>query len=629
MSAGRREFCEQFFAELEGQGIGYAILDRYHDLPGPPESDIDYAVADSDLRRIAKLLFRFARERGWIVAQTLQHEVFSFYSVVVDHDDPANSLALDVRSHVTNGPRLLLRDSVLLAGRSRNQDGYYIASPASEFIYVLAKELGDDSRLAERVPRLKALASLDPQGSQARFVEAFGETGRSLEDWLAEGWPTWEPLNRLLRARHRPRPDLVVREGRRLVGRLIRPPGLHIAVLGPDGAGKTTLIENLRGIVGPCFGNWQVFKFRPDILHRIEPGIDPRPHDREPRSRLVSWAKVVYYFGDSWLGWVFMILPARARNACITFDRDFEDLLVDERRYLVQGSGTLARVLRRFLPHANATFVLEADPRVIHARKPELSVLELEAQCAAYRRLAAGARRYRLVSADQPPNAVAGDVSREIISILEARHLSSGPGKRLFDVGASLVTLVLLSPLLGAAAILVRSKLGSPILFKQERPGLGGRPFTLYKFRTMRDTRLPNGRRRPDAERVTVFGTFLRSTSIDELPELVNVLKGDMSLVGPRPLLLEYLPRYTAEQMRRHDVQPGITGWAQINGRNAANWPERFALDLWYVDNRSMQLDLKIIARTIWKVLRREGITPPGKGTMDRFYGTDGLKGSP
>jgi len=145
----------------------------------------------------------------------------------------------------------------------------------------------------------------------------------------------------------------------------------------------------------------------------------------------------------------------------------------------------------------------------------------------------------------------------------------------------------------------------------------------------MRDTRLPNGRRRPDAERVTVFGTFLRSTSIDELPELVNVLKGDMSLVGPRPLLLEYLPRYTAEQMRRHDVQPGITGWAQINGRNAANWPERFALDLWYVDNRSMQLDLKIIARTIWKVLRREGITPPGKGTMDRFYGTDGLKGSP
>lgn len=629
VSVGRREFSEQFFAELERRDIAYAILHRQQELPGPPRSDIDFAVADSDLRRVAPILLRFAKERGWIVAQTVQHEVFAFYSVVVDPGDAGNSLALDVRSHLTRGARALLPDSVLLQGRTRSPGGYYVASPASEFIYVLAKELGDDARTSLQLPRLKALASLDPQGAQARFLEVFGATSRPLEHWLGEPSATWEPLRSLMRARHGRRPDLIIREGRRVASRLMRPPGLHIAVLGPDGAGKSTLIDNIRGTLAPCFGDSKVFKFRPDVFGRIEPGIEPEPHAREPRSRIVSWAKVVYYFGDTWFGWILVVLPGVARNAFIIFDRDFEDLLVDERRYLVQGSGTLARVLRRFLPHADATFILEADPHVIHARKPELSVPELAAQRSAYRRLAASARRFRLISADQPPNEVASEVSREILSILDGRHTSLDPEKRLFDIAASLTTLVVLSPLLATAAVLVRLKLGSPVFFKQERPGLGGRPFTLYKFRTMKDLRYPNGRRRPDAERVTAFGTSLRSTSLDELPELVNVLKGEMSLVGPRPLLLEYLPRYTPEQMRRHDVRPGITGWAQINGRSAADWPERFALDLWYVDNRSMLLDLKIIALTIWKVLRREGITAPGKGTVDRFYGTEALKGDP
>jgi|GEM_PF-303509 Sugar transferases involved in lipopolysaccharide synthesis len=629
MIAGRRQFCEEFFAELSQHDISYAILDRYQVLPGPPGSNIEYAVADSDLPRIAPLLFRFARARGWVVAQQVQREVFSFYSVVIDPGDPKNYLALDVRSYLTGGPRVLLRDSVLLEDRWRNQDGYFMASPASEYIYVLAKGLGDDSRIAERLPRLKALASLDPQGAQARFIEVFGETGRSLEDWFAEPLPTWEPLRRLLRERHRFRLALVILEGRRKAGRLLRPPGLHIAVLGPDGAGKSTLIENVRGVVGPCFGDWKVFKFLPDLFHRIEPGIEPDPHGRAPRSHLVSWAKVVYYFGDSWLGWLLVVLPGRAKNTCIAFDRDFEDLLVDERRYLVQGSGTLARVLRAFLPHADATFILEADPQVIHARKPELSVTELETQQAAYRRLAASTRRYRLISAARPPNEVADEVSREIITILGGRHTPRDPAKRLFDIATSLAMLVLLLPVLVAVAFLVRIKLGSPVLFKQQRPGLDGRPFTIYKFRTMKESLYPSGRRRPDAERVTVFGSLLRSTSLDELPELANVLRGEMSLVGPRPLLTEYLPRYSIEQMRRHDVRPGITGWAQINGRNAANWPERFALDIWYVDNQSMLLDLKIITFTIWKVLRREGITPPGQVTMDRFYGTEGPEGSP
>lgn len=195
--------------------------------------------------------------------------------------------------------------------------------------------------------------------------------------------------------------------------------------------------------------------------------------------------------------------------------------------------------------------------------------------------------------------------------------------KRTFDLIASLLALVLLSPLLALIALLVRLKLSSPILFRQQRPGLHGEPFILYKFRTMTDARDAQGNLLPDAERLTRLGRFLRSASLDELPALFNVLKGDISLVGPRPLLMQYLDRYTPEQMRRHEVKPGITGWAQVNGRNALTWEQKFALDVWYVDHWSLWLDLKIIALTIWKILKREGISQPGQATMEEFMGSD------
>ena len=188
--------------------------------------------------------------------------------------------------------------------------------------------------------------------------------------------------------------------------------------------------------------------------------------------------------------------------------------------------------------------------------------------------------------------------------------------KRLFDVLAAAAALFFLAPVLAALALIVRLAIGAPIIFKQQRPGLHGRPFMIYKFRTMSDARDAAGCFLPDAERLGWFGRFLRSTSLDELPELINVLHGEMSIVGPRPLLMEYLPRYSAEQMRRHDVLPGITGFAQINGRNAAGWPRKFELDVWYVDHRSMWLDLKIIATTAWKVLKRDGHV-----TSERFIG--------
>lgn len=196
-------------------------------------------------------------------------------------------------------------------------------------------------------------------------------------------------------------------------------------------------------------------------------------------------------------------------------------------------------------------------------------------------------------------------------------------GKRALDVVLVTLTLILLSPVLLVIAFVVRRKLGISVIFRQQRPGQHGKPFTLYKFRTMTGARDADGNLLPDADRLTPFGRFLRRTSIDELPELFNVLKGDMSLVGPRPLLMQYLDRYTPEQARRHEVRPGITGWAQINGRNALSWEEKFELDIWYVNNLSLWLDLKILVLTIWKVLRREGISQGGHATMPEFMGTE------
>ena len=193
--------------------------------------------------------------------------------------------------------------------------------------------------------------------------------------------------------------------------------------------------------------------------------------------------------------------------------------------------------------------------------------------------------------------------------------------KRGFDICGSLALLVLLAPLLLVIGALVRLRLGAPILFSQRRPGRGGRIFTMRKFRTMTDARGSDGRLKSDAERLTRFGRWLRATSLDELPELWNILQGDMSLVGPRPLLVDYLPLYSVEQARRHEVRPGLTGWAQINGRNAVAWEERFQLDVWYVDHQTFLLDLKILILTALRVVRRDGISAVGEATMPAFTG--------
>jgi sugar transferase EpsL len=194
--------------------------------------------------------------------------------------------------------------------------------------------------------------------------------------------------------------------------------------------------------------------------------------------------------------------------------------------------------------------------------------------------------------------------------------------KRLFDLALTIPGFLLISPVLAIIALAVRISDGSPVLFRQPRPGIRGRIFTNFKFRSMRDLKDAQGHYLPDSQRISALGHLLRSTSLDELPELLNVLRGEMSLVGPRPLLVAYLDRYSPDQARRHQVLPGITGWAQINGRNVLTWEDKFRLDVWYVDHWSLRLDIKILALTFWKVLKREGISQPGQATAEEFQGT-------
>jgi lipopolysaccharide/colanic/teichoic acid biosynthesis glycosyltransferase len=212
-----------------------------------------------------------------------------------------------------------------------------------------------------------------------------------------------------------------------------------------------------------------------------------------------------------------------------------------------------------------------------------------------------------------------------------ARRLGWWPGwpKRAFDFVVASVGLIVLAPLLGVIALAIRLALGRPVIFAQRRPGRHARPFILYKFRTMSAARAADGRLRPDRERLTRLGRLLRGTSVDELPGLINVVKGDMSLVGPRPLLMEYLPLYTREQARRHEVRPGITGWAQLNGRNTLPWEHRFALDVWYVEHQSCRLDARILLLTVWKALAQAGVSQPGEGTEEDFRGRATAKDVP
>ena len=272
-------------------------------------------------------------------------------------------------------------------------------------------------------------------------------------------------------------------------------------------------------------------------------------------------------------------------------------------------------VIRQVVEQANAGHpVPPGDPQALAE-----AVLRLKHDPVAAKAMGAAAREY--VSQHFARNKQAEEFMALVTRLSRERppSLVRRFAKRGLDLVAGLAGLLLLGPLFAAIGLVVKLTLGSPVIFRQVRPGLRGNPFTLLKFRTMLEARDEHGRLLPDGQRITRIGRFLRSTSLDELPELVNVLRGEMSLVGPRPLLMAYLDCYTHEQRRRHEVKPGTTGWAQVNGRNALTWEQKFALDVWYVDHQSLWLDVRILVLTVWKIITREGISQPGQATMEEF----------
>ena len=421
MECTSEQFFREYFQELEVRGIPAVILHSYEKLPDEIPSDIDYAVPDKDLHRISHVLASVASRHGWVLAQTLQHEIFGFYSVVIDPENPSHFLKLDACSHYVRNRRFLISDSVLLKGSAPYRD-FRIPSASSEFIYVLAKLLAKNKEPADLIPRLKELYLRDHEGAEKLFSQLLGETGQSAAEWLDIPSGKWGELVQIMRGRNRYGPLQLLQESHRLVRRILRPTGLQVALLGPDGTGKSTLMEALEVLLEPCFRNQKTFHFRPMVFETSPRGVVTDPHGKPPRSFPASFLKLIYYYVDNLLGFLTLVLPAKLRSTLVVFDRTFDDMLVDARRYRLQSVGLIVRFLRIFLPHADLTFILEGTPETIHRRKPELSIEELGRQVKALRIVSAKIPRCIFVSVDQEADLVACRVAAGIIRCLGARN---------------------------------------------------------------------------------------------------------------------------------------------------------------------------------------------------------------
>ncbi len=422
MTCDSREFFKLFFGELERRGIAHVILHSYQELPESISSDIDYAVSAADLPKLRGIQIELARKHNWALVQTLQHGVFAFYAVLVNLENPVESLKLDACASYARARRLLVSEKILLGNRVPFR-GFHIPAPSAEFIYVLAKVFDAKNKSpAKYLARLRELWLREPALAQKYFTDLFGETGRTLAEWFASPAEEWRRLGGIMLARNRFGPGLLVREGWRVARRVFQPTGIWLAVMGSDGAGKSTLLARLGALLQPCFRHQKTIHFRPGVLEKKTKGAVSDPHGRPPKNVLLSGLKVFYYFADHWAGWFAMVLPARIRSTLLIFDRSFDDLLLDQKRYRLRGIGWLASVLRRLLPQADRTFVLSAPAEMLHERKPELPVAELARQQAVLQKLAQGGGRYVLVSAADAPEAVAYTVWREVVMTMAARE---------------------------------------------------------------------------------------------------------------------------------------------------------------------------------------------------------------
>ena len=424
MSLNTTKFIELFFGELEQQGIPYVVIHSYQTLPYDVQGDIDYAVYEQDLPALTDIQEELGRKHRWAVAQSFQHGVCAFYNVLVSLDDPTQTLKLDACSNYVRARRMLVPNQVLLDGR-RRYEKYWIPEPAAEFIYEATK-LFDAKKKdpASYLPRLQALWEQDKEGAQQHFKDAFGDTQYSLEEWFAQPPEKWSRLRAAMLGRNKFGPAMLLREVARVLRRILRPTGVHITLLGPDGSGKSRLIDLLRESIGDFFRRFKVYHFRPGYFEPAGGRTSvTEPHGKPPHGFLRSIAKLVYYFLDYWVAFLFKLFRRKIESTLIIFDRDFDDLLIDPVRYrLAPGSLWLARLLRVFLPTPDITFILDVETAACHARKPELTVPELERQRSVLRALATSGRRYVLVPADGPPAEVARSVSRKILDFLLKRR---------------------------------------------------------------------------------------------------------------------------------------------------------------------------------------------------------------
>lgn len=416
-----REIFGDYFSELDRQQIPYVILHGYETYPDRIASDVDVCVADNALAAARRLQWETASRCGWAVAQVVQHQFCAYHTVLVDRREPATWLKLDLCSHWVRDNSFFLRADTLLEGR-RAHRGFFVPRPAAECLYLLTKTLTKQKPTAAQMPRLQALFDAEPAEAEQLFAMVFGQSAGKLADWFNQPSAAWDSLRTTLQQRTRFNWRQRWLEIRRRANRIRRPVGLRLAILGPDGAGKSLVIGNLETHLAPFFRAQLRIHFAPMLFRAQTGAIVTQPHAIPPRSVLVSWIKVFYHFVDHLLGYFFQQLPAQIRCQCIIFDRNFDDLLIDPRRYRIQCSAGLVDWLRRRLPRPDVTVVLDAPAELIHARKPELPVAELDRQRHRLIELAATDRRYVVVSAADPGATVARNVCLVVTDRLIARE---------------------------------------------------------------------------------------------------------------------------------------------------------------------------------------------------------------
>lgn len=419
MACDAASFFEAFFRELGKRGLPFAILHGYEHLPEQMPSDIDFVVRAEDLPKLLPLLREIAGRQGWVLASVVQAKLSAQYAVCFDPENPRRFIQLDACGHYVERECFVLRDAELLEGR-RPFKFFTVPAPAGEFGYRMAKALLKGKPLETCLPRLRELWNEDPAGAERLFKKLIGDAAGGLEQWFARPVVEWE---RELRPRILAQTRFGVvdrcREFARAVRRILRPVGLHIVILGPDGVGKSTLISRL---MLPCFREAKQFHFRPGVLGKKASTTVSEPHAQPPRSTGASLAKLLYYFADHWLGYLSRTFPAKVRRELVIFDRSFEDVLVDPRRYRLSGSSSLARCLMKLLPSPDLTFVLDADPELVHARKPELELEELRRQREVLRQLAAETSRCFVISAAEASDQVARAVQTAMLQFLVQRE---------------------------------------------------------------------------------------------------------------------------------------------------------------------------------------------------------------